>query len=111
MDRDGLTAMPETAPGITAAPSRRPRRLPASSPPARPCWSPAFRGRIMALWVFVYLGTTPIGSVLTGWIMSTGGPRAALWVGAGSCLVAAAVALRVHTPPHPDAVLTDIGTD
>ena len=34
--------------------------------------SAAFRARIMALWVFVYLGTTPIGSVLTGWIISAG---------------------------------------
>lgn len=33
----------------------------------------AFRGRIMALWDFVYLGTTPIGSIITGWITSTGG--------------------------------------
>ena len=37
--------------------------------------SSAFRGRIMALWVFVYLGTTPIGSILTGWIISVGGAR------------------------------------
>ncbi|GAB2533182.1 MFS transporter [Nocardia heshunensis] len=63
---------------------------------------PSYRGRIMALWVFVFLGTTPIGSVLTGWILDTSGPRAALLVGAVSCLVAAAVAARVHTPPHPD---------
>jgi hypothetical protein len=73
--------------------------------------APAFRGRIMALWVFVYLGTTPIGSILTGWLMSAGGPRTALWVGAGSCLLAAAIAFRVHTPPHPDAALTDLGTN
>lgn len=60
---------------------------------------PAYRGRIMALWVFVYLGTTPIGSVLTGWISSAAGPRAALVVGALACLVAAALAARVRTPP------------
>jgi MFS family permease len=60
---------------------------------------PAYRGRIMALWVFVYLGTTPIGSVLTGWIISAAGPRAALGVGALACLIAAALAARVHTPP------------
>ena len=40
--------------------------------------SAAYRGRIMALWVFVYIGTTPIGSILSGWIVSAGGPRAAL---------------------------------
>ncbi|GAA0265648.1 MFS transporter [Cryptosporangium japonicum] len=70
--------------------------------------SPAFRGRVMALWVFVYLGTTPIGSALTGWIVSAGGPRAALWVGAGACLVAALIAARVRTPPHPDDAYTDL---
>jgi MFS family permease len=70
--------------------------------------SPAYRGRIMALFVFVYLGTTPIGSALTGWITSAASPRAALLVGAGACLVAAAIGSRVHTPPHPDDALTDL---
>jgi MFS family permease len=69
-----------------------------------------YRGRIMALWVFVYLGTTPIGSVVTGWITAAGGPRRALLVGSGACLVAAAIAARVRTPPDPDAALTDLDT-
>lgn len=71
--------------------------------------SAAYRGRVMALFVFVYLGTSPIGSALTGWIISASGPRAALLVGAGACLVAAAIGARVHTPPNPDAALTDLG--
>ena len=71
--------------------------------------SSAYRGRIMALWVFVYLGTTPIGSILTGWIISASGPRVALVVGAGACLAAAVLAAFVRTPPHPDALLTDLG--
>ncbi|WP_328394090.1 MFS transporter [Nocardia sp. NBC_00416] len=66
---------------------------------------PAYRGRVMALWVFVFLGTTPIGSLVTGWIINLAGPRAALLVGAAACLAAASLAARVHTPPHPDAVL------
>jgi MFS family permease len=70
--------------------------------------SSAYRGRVMALWVFVYIGTTPIGSVLTGWITSGAGPRVALLVGAGSCLVAAGLGARVRTPPHPDEALTDL---
>jgi MFS family permease len=70
--------------------------------------SAAYRGRIMALFVFVYLGTTPIGSALTGWIISAAGPRVALLVGAGACLVAAAIGTRVHTAPHPDEALTDL---
>ncbi len=63
--------------------------------------SSTFRGRVMALWIFVYIGTTPIGSVLTGWIADVGGARVALLVGAGSCLVAAGFASRVTTPPTP----------
>jgi MFS family permease len=70
--------------------------------------APAYRGRIMALFVFVYIGTTPIGSVLTGWISSASGPRVALLIGAAACLVAAVIAAFVHTPPHPDALLTDL---
>ena len=70
--------------------------------------SSAYRGRIMALWVFVYLGTTPIGSIVTGWIIAASGPRVALLVGSGACLAAAVLAAFVHTPPHPDAALTDL---
>src|SRR5580658_167967 len=70
--------------------------------------SSAFRGRIMALWVFVYIGTTPIGSILTGWIISAGGPRVALLVGSGACGAAAVLAAFVHTPPHPDEGLADL---
>jgi hypothetical protein len=70
--------------------------------------APEYRGRILALWVFVYIGTTPVGSVLSGWIMAGGGPRAALLTGTGACLVAAAIGARVHTPPNPDAALTDL---
>ncbi len=70
--------------------------------------SPAFRGRVMALWVFVYLGTSPVGSIITGEIIAAGGSRAALLTGAAACLAAAGIAARVHTPPHPDAALTDL---
>jgi len=44
--------------------------------------STAYRGRIMAMWIFVCIGTTPLGSILTGWITAAGGPRIALLVGA-----------------------------
>jgi MFS family permease len=70
--------------------------------------SSAYRGRVMALFVFVYIGTTPIGSVLSGWISSASSPRVALLVGAGACLVAAVIGSRVRTPANPDAALTDL---
>jgi predicted MFS family arabinose efflux permease len=72
--------------------------------------SPAYRGRIMALWVYVYMGTTPVGSIITGAIISAAGARAALLTGAAACLVAAVIASRVHTPPNADAALTDLVT-
>ncbi|HEY1703296.1 MAG TPA: MFS transporter [Trebonia sp.] len=70
--------------------------------------APAYRGRIMALWVFVYMGTTPIGSIVTGAITSAGGARTSPLAGAAACLVAAVIAARVHTPPNPDAALTGL---
>jgi MFS family permease len=68
----------------------------------------AYRGRIMALFVYVYIGTTPIGSALIGWITNVASARAALVVGAVACFVAGFVAFLVHTPPHPDDALTDL---
>jgi hypothetical protein len=41
-------------------------------------------------------------------IIAAGGPRAALLVGSGACLMAAAIAARVRTPADPDALLTDV---
>jgi hypothetical protein len=69
-----------------------------------------YRGRIMALWMFVYIGTSPVGTVLTGWITAVGGTRSALLVGAGACIVAAGLAARVRPPSNPDLALTDLAT-
>ena len=64
---------------------------------------PQYRGRIMALFGPVHLGTTPLGSPLTGWIISIGGSRAALLVGAAACLLAGIGAWFLHTPPRPSS--------
>jgi MFS family permease len=40
--------------------------------------SPEMRGRVMALYSVVFLGSTPIGAPLTGWLAQTYDPRAAL---------------------------------
>ena len=63
---------------------------------------PQYRGRIMALFGLVYLGATPLGSPLTGWIISIGGSRAALLTGAAACLVAGIGAWFVHAAPAPE---------
>jgi MFS family permease len=41
----------------------------------------AHRGRVMALWILVFLGTTPFGSLLIGWLGERYGPRSCVWVG------------------------------
>jgi MFS family permease len=51
---------------------------------------PAMRGRVMALYSVVFLGSTPIGAPLVGWIAEVAGPRAGLVLGAAAALVAAA---------------------
>ncbi|HEX5929384.1 MAG TPA: MFS transporter [Solirubrobacterales bacterium] len=40
--------------------------------------SPEMRGRVMALYSVVFLGSTPIGGPLTGWLAETYDPRVAL---------------------------------
>jgi predicted MFS family arabinose efflux permease len=53
----------------------------------------AMRGRVMALYSVVFLGTTPIGSPLVGWIAQAAGPRAAFYVAGGATVVGALAAL------------------
>jgi MFS family permease len=51
---------------------------------------PLMRGRVMALYSVVFLGSTPIGAPLVGWIAEVAGPRAGLLLGAAAALAAAA---------------------
>jgi MFS family permease len=55
--------------------------------------APAMRGRVMALYSVVFLGSTPIGAPLMGWLANTAGPRAAFALG-GAVAVAAGLAAR-----------------
>lgn len=50
---------------------------------------PAMRGRVMSLYLMVFLGTTPIGSPLVGWIAQTWGARWSVGVGAIAAVVVA----------------------
>jgi MFS family permease len=71
---------------------------------------PSMRGRVMALYSIVFLGSTPIGGPLSGWLSEAIDPRAAL-VMAGIAGIAGAVIARIafdrvaHLPvdaePHP----------
>lgn len=58
---------------------------------------PAMRGRVMALYALVFLGSTPIGGPVVGWISEAFGARYGLGVGGVVALAASAagaVALR-----------------
>ncbi len=53
---------------------------------------PAMRGRVMALYGLLFLGTTPAGAPLLGWISEAWGPRYGLALGGALSLVAAGAA-------------------
>ena len=51
--------------------------------------APHMRGRVMALWAVAFLGSTPIGGPIAGWVSEHFGGRGGLALGAIACLVAA----------------------
>lgn len=53
--------------------------------------TPALRGRVMAIYMAIFMGGTPIGAPIVGWVADAFGPRWALGVGAASGFVAAGV--------------------
>ncbi|MFJ7077811.1 MFS transporter [Streptomyces sp. NPDC098781] len=52
---------------------------------------PAMRGRVMALYMMVFLGGSPVGAPIVGWITDTYGARVGLAVGGAIAAVAATV--------------------
>jgi MFS family permease len=83
---------------------------------------PPFRGRVMALHVLLFFGTTPVGAPLIGWIAENFGARASIWSGGLVSLAAAlavgAVQMRrsrakvlVHLRPRPHVHVTERDSD
>ena len=56
---------------------------------------PDMRGRVMALWSIAFLGTTPIGGPLIGFIADHSSPRIGLAVGGVSSLAAAGLGMCI----------------
>jgi MFS family permease len=54
---------------------------------------PTMRGRVMALWAVAFLGSTPVGGPIAGWVSEYGGGRAGLVLGGIACLLAALLGL------------------
>jgi MFS family permease len=68
--------------------------------------APHMRGRVMALWAVAFLGSTPIGGPVAGYVAQHAGARWGLALGAFSCAVAAVIGAsvlrrvrRLNAPP------------
>jgi MFS family permease len=70
--------------------------------------APELRGRVMALYSVVFVGSTPIGGPIAGWLSEAAGPRAGLVMGGVAAIVAGLVARRAFArgaAPAPAAPL------
>jgi MFS family permease len=70
---------------------------------------PAMRGRVMALYSIVFLGSTPIGGPIAGWLSEAVDPRAALLMTALAATVAGLGARIAFDRLTPDAAPSDRG--
>ncbi len=66
---------------------------------------PEMRGRALALTAVVFIGSTPIGGPITGWVSERFGPTAGIWLGAVASLAIGVWTLRELRrlgiqPPH-----------
>jgi MFS family permease len=73
--------------------------------------APHMRGRVMALWAVAFLGSTPIGGPVAGYVAQHAGARWGLALGAVSCAVAAVIGMSVlrrdRRPAAPPPPLAD----
>lgn len=76
----------------------------------------SMRGRVMALYLLFFMGGTPVGAPLVGWLAENFGARSSIVIGGLVCLIAAAafgavlarrtgVRLHAHVSPHPHLTL------
>jgi MFS family permease len=70
---------------------------------------PEMRGRVMALWGLAWMGSTPIGGPLVGWIAQATNPRWALIVGGVPTILCGILALPALTRiDHKAAAVTQV---
>ena len=62
--------------------------------------APEVRGRVMSIYVLVFLGGTPVGAPLVGVVAQAFGPRASLLIGGVVCALSA-VATAAFLARHP----------
>jgi MFS family permease len=58
---------------------------------------PTMRGRVMALWALAWLGSTPVGGPIVGWIGQDAGARWSLVVGGAATLICGVAAFPALT--------------
>jgi len=58
---------------------------------------PQMRGRVMALWGLAWLGSTPIGGPIVGWVGQVAGARWSLVIGGAAALACGILALPALT--------------
>jgi MFS family permease len=68
---------------------------------------PAMRGRVMALYAIAFLGSTPIGAPLVGWIADVTSPRVSIAVG-GVATLAACIPLALRYRRRGAVRATDV---
>ena len=64
--------------------------------------APLMRGRVMSLFSIVFIGSTPIGAPLVGWLAEVWSPRAGLALGGAAALVAAVGARAAYARMSTD---------
>jgi MFS family permease len=69
--------------------------------------TPSMRGRVMALWALAWLGSTPIGGPIVGWVGQTAGARWGLVIGGLPTVLCGLAALPAmnridRAEPEPD---------
>jgi MFS family permease len=69
-----------------------------------------YRGRVLAIQGMVFLGSTPIGGPIVGWVSDTVGPRAGIALGAIACFAAAAYGARALDLSDPRLQEEDAGS-
>ncbi|WP_253875325.1 MFS transporter [Actinomadura rupiterrae] len=62
---------------------------------------PEMRGRVMGLYMLVFLGTNPLGAPVVGWMSETFGPQASVVVG-GAVAIVATLGVAVAAVPRAE---------
>jgi MFS family permease len=63
---------------------------------------PGMRGRVLSLWAMAFLGSTPIGGPIVGWVGEFAGPRWSLAIGGVAAVFAAGLVYRNHKLVGPN---------